>query len=150
MLLGGLPARVTRPAARPAPAQEFLNRFAPHAGTLNPPEFPSNFLPKAAAPAEGAAAAAIPEKLQFNFFVPHETVCQSEKVRAALRVHPRRMSWARAARARTRSRGSSEPCSRPGLAADSYGVGGVLCLHHMPAVMRSRGASGLTSARAGW
>lgn len=24
--------------------QEFLKRFAPHAGNLNPPEFPSNFL----------------------------------------------------------------------------------------------------------
>jgi hypothetical protein len=60
------------------PLQEFLNRFAPHAGTLNPPEFPSNFLPKAAAATEGAA---IPDKLQFNFFVPHETLCQSEKVR---------------------------------------------------------------------
>lgn len=64
----------------PARTQEFLNRFAPHAGMLNPPEFPSNYLPKTAAPAEGAAAAAIPEKLQFNFFVPHETLCQSEKV----------------------------------------------------------------------
>lgn len=70
------------PGCWPRPPQEFLTRFAPHAGTLNPPEFPSNYLPKAAAPAEGAAAAAIPEKLQFNFFVPHETVCQSEKVRA--------------------------------------------------------------------
>lgn len=62
----------------PWPLQEFLNRFAPHAGTLNPPEFPSNFLPKAAAAAEGTAA--IPDKLSFNFFVPHQTLCQSEKV----------------------------------------------------------------------
>ncbi|KAL4449405.1 hypothetical protein ABPG77_007049 [Micractinium sp. CCAP 211/92] len=68
------------PSSTEQSKEEFLNRFAPHAGTLNPPEFPSNYLPKAAAPAEGAAAAAIPEKLQFNFFVPHETVCQSEKV----------------------------------------------------------------------
>lgn len=60
--------------------EEFLKRFAPHAGNLNPPEFPSNFLPKAAE-AEGAApATGLPDKLQFNFFVPHETVCQNEKV----------------------------------------------------------------------
>jgi len=63
--------------------QEFLKRFAPHAGMLNPPEFPSNFMPKAKEAGEGAAAAAIPDKLQFSFFVPHETVCQSEKVRWA-------------------------------------------------------------------
>ena len=53
----------------------------PHAGNLGPPEFPSNYLPKAA---EGEAPAVVPDKLGFNFFVPHETVCQNEKVRAAL------------------------------------------------------------------
>ncbi|KAI7842717.1 hypothetical protein COHA_003647 [Chlorella ohadii] len=60
--------------------QEFLKRFAPHAGNLNPPEFPSNYLPKKAAEAEAAPAAGLPDKLQFNFFVPHETLCQNEKV----------------------------------------------------------------------
>ena len=44
---------------------------------LNPPEFPSNYL-KTREVVEGAA---VPDKLAFNFFVPHETMCQSEKVR---------------------------------------------------------------------
>ncbi|PSC75138.1 exostosin-like glycosyltransferase [Micractinium conductrix] len=57
--------------------EEFLKRFAPHQGMLNPPAFPSDYLPKTEAPAEGAA---LPDKLAFNFFVPHQTVCQSEKV----------------------------------------------------------------------
>ena len=81
-----LPPRQAHPAARTLrllapPPQDFLKLFAPHQGMLNPPEFPSNYLPKAAAAAEGAAAGPLPEKLQFNFFVPHETLCQSEKVR---------------------------------------------------------------------
>lgn len=42
--------------------------------------------PKAAAAAEGAApATGLPDKLQFNFFVPHETLCQNEKVGSPLR-----------------------------------------------------------------
>ncbi|KAI3429525.1 hypothetical protein D9Q98_005613 [Chlorella vulgaris] len=57
--------------------EDFLKLFAPHAGMLSPPEFSSNFLPKKAA---AEATTAIPDKLQFNFFVPHETVCKSEKV----------------------------------------------------------------------
>lgn len=57
--------------------QEFLKRFEPLAGTLAPPEFPSNFLPKSKA---AEPAAGVPDKLQLNFFVPHETVCQGESV----------------------------------------------------------------------
>lgn len=63
----------------PLPAiwlQEYLEKFAPHQGMLVPPEFPSNFIPKS----ETTDATGIPDKLQFNFFVPHETVCQNEKV----------------------------------------------------------------------
>lgn len=59
-----------------ASKEEFLKRFAVHQGMLNPPEFPSNYL--AVKPVvEGAA---VPDKLTFNFFVPHETMCQNEKV----------------------------------------------------------------------
>jgi F-type H+-transporting ATPase subunit delta len=57
--------------------QEFLKKFEPHQGMLAPPEFPSNYLAKEE-PAE--AAAGVPDKLQFNFFVPHETVFTKEKV----------------------------------------------------------------------
>lgn len=90
---------------------------------LNPPAFPSNFMPKAAPPAEGATA--IPDKLHFNFFVPHETVCQSEKVRcgddaqrrdavasegaAGRELQPRLLSRARAPQLR------SKPMHQPGL-----------------------------------
>jgi hypothetical protein len=52
---------------------------------LNPPEFPSNYLPQEPVTEGGA----IPDKLHFNFFVPHETVCQSEKVRPARRSRVR-------------------------------------------------------------
>ena len=65
-------------------AQEFLKRFAPHQGMLNPPEFPSNYL-KTREVVEGAA---VPDKLAFNFFVPHETMCQSQKVRAGRQANP--------------------------------------------------------------
>eukprot|EP00887_Chlorella_sp_A99_P003161 scaffold9.g3161.t1 len=63
--------------AQEASKQAFLEKFAPHAGTLGPPEFPSNYIK--AAPKEEAAAG-IPSKLEFNFFLPHEAVCQGEKV----------------------------------------------------------------------
>jgi F-type H+-transporting ATPase subunit delta len=75
------------PSAAEATAEskaEFLRKIEPHLGMLAPPDFPSNFAPKApggGAPAEGAAAAtALPAKLTLNFFVPHETVCQGEAV----------------------------------------------------------------------
>ena len=51
----------------------------PHAGMLAPPEFPSNYVAKEEARPEGAA---IPDKMAFNFFLPHETVCKGEQVRA--------------------------------------------------------------------
>ena len=56
--------------------QEFLKRFEPLAGTLAPPEFPSNFVKHT--PAEQTTG--VPDKLQFNFFVPHDTVCKGEAV----------------------------------------------------------------------
>jgi F-type H+-transporting ATPase subunit delta len=71
------PPRTPPRPTRPHPLQEFLKKFEPHQGMLVPPEFPSNYLEKAA-PAE--AGAGVPDKLQFNFFVPHETVCKKEKV----------------------------------------------------------------------
>ena len=37
-------------------------------------------MPKAAVVDEAAPAAGVPAKLAFNFFVPHETVCQGQKV----------------------------------------------------------------------
>lgn len=58
--------------------QDFLNAFAPHAGTLEPPKFPSDYSPKTDESQQQAAG--IPDKLSFNFFVPHQTLCQSEKV----------------------------------------------------------------------
>lgn len=57
--------------------QEFLKKFEPLAGTLVPPEFPSNFIPKTEAT---EAATGVPDKLHFNFFVPHDTVCKGEGV----------------------------------------------------------------------
>lgn len=64
----------------PARLQDFLKKFAPHQGMLADPTFPSDYLPKTEAAAEGAA---IPAKMQFNFFVPHETISQAEQVRGA-------------------------------------------------------------------
>jgi hypothetical protein len=61
--------------------QEFLKKFAPHQGTLLDPEFPSNFISKAAV----EEVTGVPDKMQLNFFVPHETVCQNEKVRGIAR-----------------------------------------------------------------
>jgi F-type H+-transporting ATPase subunit delta len=43
---------------------------------LAPPEFPSNYAKKV----EEAATAGVPDKLNFSFFVPHETVCSADKV----------------------------------------------------------------------
>ena len=68
------------PPSYPALLQEFLKRFEPFQGNLTPPDFPSNFMPKAAVVDEAAPAAGVPAKLAFNFFVPHETVCQGQKV----------------------------------------------------------------------
>ena len=45
---------------------------------LAPPEFPSNFIKKVAAKEE---VTGIPAKLELNFFLPHEAVCQAAKVR---------------------------------------------------------------------
>ena len=56
------------------PAQEFLKKFEPIGGTLSPPEFPSNFI-KSEASQEGT-----PDKLKFNFFMPHDTVYRGEQV----------------------------------------------------------------------
>lgn len=56
--------------------QEFLNKFAPLAGTLEPPKFPSDYLPQE----EAKEAAGVPDKLQFNFFVPHDTLHKDDKV----------------------------------------------------------------------
>lgn len=56
--------------------EEFLEKFAPFQGTLAPPEFPSNYLPKE----DKKEQAGVPDKLHFNFFMPHGNVCQNEKV----------------------------------------------------------------------
>ena len=50
--------------------------------TLSPPHFPSDFLPKKKAEAEGEAAAAVPEKLTLSFFLPYETTLDATKVQA--------------------------------------------------------------------
>lgn len=59
-------------------SQAFTESFRPLAGNLEPPQFPSDFVAKKEA--EEVDSAGVPEKLSFNFFMPHETVCQSEKV----------------------------------------------------------------------
>jgi F-type H+-transporting ATPase subunit delta len=57
--------------------QEFLKKFEPLAGTLAPPEFPSNFVKSKV---EGEATGKTPDKLKFNFFMPHDTVFKEEDV----------------------------------------------------------------------
>lgn len=59
--------------------QEFLKNFEPIGGTLAPPEFPSNFVAKEAA-GEEEKAGVTPDKLKFNFFMPHSTVFKGESV----------------------------------------------------------------------
>ena len=60
---------------------EFLKKFTPNvSSTLNPPGFPSDYLPKKKAEAEGETAAAVPEKLTLSFFLPHETTLDATKV----------------------------------------------------------------------
>lgn len=57
--------------------QEFLKKFEPLAGTLAPPEFPSSYVKNKV---EGEATGATPDKLKFNFFMPHDTVFKEEDV----------------------------------------------------------------------
>lgn len=56
--------------------EDFLKKFAEHQGMLAEPMFPSDFLKKA----EPKEAAGIPAKMQFNFFVPHETISSNQEV----------------------------------------------------------------------
>lgn len=63
--------------------QEFLDRFTKVApSTLAQPHFPSDFLAEATEgqEAEGAAAAGVPDKLTFNFYLPHAVLGSSQKV----------------------------------------------------------------------
>ena len=64
------------------PAQEFLSKFSQVApSTLAPPSFPTDFLPAGPKAEEGAASAAIPDRLTFSFYLPHSTVNQKQQVR---------------------------------------------------------------------
>ena len=56
--------------------QEFVKKFEPLGGTLAPPEFPSNFVKKD----ESGSQEGTPDKLKFNFFMPHDTVFRGEQV----------------------------------------------------------------------
>lgn len=59
---------------------DFLKKFTPHvSSTLNPPQFPSDYLPKKDE-ASAEASTAVPEKLTLNFFLPHETTVNASKV----------------------------------------------------------------------
>lgn len=60
--------------------QAFLEAFGSHGGNLDPPQFPSNFVEKVDEEEKDKAAAGVPDKLKFNFFMPHDTVCKNEKV----------------------------------------------------------------------
>jgi len=55
---------------------EKFTRVAP--STMSPPNFPSDFLPEQKA--EAQASAAIPDKLTFNFYLPHATVGTKQEV----------------------------------------------------------------------
>lgn len=57
--------------------EDFMKKFAPYQGMLADPSFPSDFVHKAEAK---EATGAIPAKLQFNFFVPHETISKAQEV----------------------------------------------------------------------
>jgi F-type H+-transporting ATPase subunit delta len=57
-----------------------LKRFEPVGGTLAPPEFPSNYVEGAKGAAEEDGKAGVPDKLKFNFFMPHDTVFKGEQV----------------------------------------------------------------------
>jgi F-type H+-transporting ATPase subunit delta len=63
-------------SSRPPSAQEFLKKFEPIGGTLAPPEFPSNFVKSSGE----ASQERTPDKLKFNFFMPHDTVYRGEQV----------------------------------------------------------------------
>ncbi|KAL6772071.1 ATP16 [Auxenochlorella protothecoides x Auxenochlorella symbiontica] len=67
------------PSALPPPvpnSQEFLSKFAAFQGTMNEPEFPSNFVK----PVEKAENASVPDKLKFNFYIPSAAINQGSSV----------------------------------------------------------------------
>jgi F-type H+-transporting ATPase subunit delta len=53
-----------------------VKKFEPLGGTLAPPEFPSNYI----ASEKKEEGSGTPEKLKFNFFMPHDTVFRGESV----------------------------------------------------------------------
>lgn len=63
------------PPVVPTP-QEFLSKFAAFQGTMNEPEFPSNFIK----PVEKVESASVPDKLKFNFYIPSAAINQGSAV----------------------------------------------------------------------
>ena len=53
--------------------------------TMAPPSFPSDFMPKEATQVSDAPST-VPDKLTFNFFLPHEMVAKGKKVTSPLLV----------------------------------------------------------------
>ena len=66
---------LSHPLPRARMTQEFVKKFEPLGGTLAPPEFPSNYVAS-----DGTAEEGTPDKLKFNFFMPHDTVYRGEQV----------------------------------------------------------------------
>lgn len=57
-----------------------MKKFEPLGGTLAPPEFPSNYAKPGAGEGAEEQQKGTPEKLKFNFFMPHDTVFNAENV----------------------------------------------------------------------
>ena len=59
-------------------AEAFLKKFMPKvSSTLAPPNFPTSYLKK---PKEQEEGAGLPDKLTFNFFLPHTQYAKEQKV----------------------------------------------------------------------
>ena len=50
---------------------------------MAPPNFPTDFMPKEAKQV-GDAPSTVPDKLTFNFYLPHEQIAKGKKVTSAL------------------------------------------------------------------
>ena len=78
---GDAPASTSTFSAEGADPESFKKEFAKYASsTMAPPQFPSDFLPKEDKAADKEQQA-IPDKLTFSFYLPHEQIAQKAKAR---------------------------------------------------------------------
>ena len=81
---GDAPASTSTFSAEGADPESFKKEFAKFASsTMAPPQFPSDFLPKEDK-AGDKEQQAVPDKLTFSFYLPHEQIAQKAKARLML------------------------------------------------------------------